>query len=384
MSQKYIVNNNKVYEVNDQALFTTFKELTVPEHDVVPIWKGKKIPLSMWKTIVKFCKHSYDELKSETLIYLFYDETKNQPWSYWVPPQITNGMTVRSNPNHPAWKEQRAQYPDTMFGTVHHHCSTSAFQSGTDEADETKREGLHFTIGKLDSDTDVDVHFRMTIGQMHSEIDAHLYIEMNTDPFKRNCYVPKEQQLSIREQLHKLDIRTILNKDIDFTNEMTNVEKPTVVPVTQSKFDESWHLGRYDDSYYSSKKNEHANSNCDVQIIGEDFVEEFIQTVFFDPDYEEILIDYYSNRNNSNKLLDYQAGNVYDTDLAKELYKALTDEQYKEEFPFNAQKNDLLVKQFLESQRSYGLDFTQNDLIYGLNNYEDREGFQCLDKEELL
>ena len=43
-------------------------------------------------------------------------------------------MTVKSNPEHSEFEAQRAQCPDIMFGTVHHHCSSSAFQSGTDEA----------------------------------------------------------------------------------------------------------------------------------------------------------------------------------------------------------------------------------------------------------
>ena len=30
------------------------------------------------------------------------------------------GMTVKSDPEHINFQAQRTQYPDTMFGTVHH------------------------------------------------------------------------------------------------------------------------------------------------------------------------------------------------------------------------------------------------------------------------
>jgi hypothetical protein len=38
------------------------------------------------------------------------------------------------------------------FCTVHHHCSTSAFQSGTDEANERNQDGLHLTMGRMDAE----------------------------------------------------------------------------------------------------------------------------------------------------------------------------------------------------------------------------------------
>jgi hypothetical protein len=377
MSQKYVVNDNKVYQVNDNKLFTTYDEVEVPEQEVTPIWKGAKIPLTMWQTIVKFCKHSYDELKSETLIYLFYDETAAQPWSWWVPPQTTHGMTVKSDPDHANYAEQRAQYPDTMFGTVHHHCSTSAFQSGTDEADETQREGLHFTIGNLNKDNDFDVHFRMTIGNNHAEIDAHTYIEMDENPFKRNARVPKETQDHVRTELHKYAIKQPLAKEIDFTSEMDNVSKSYTVSAAKKQPT----LGWYDEpAYYYSKKNEDAEQ-VDDRI---NLAEEFTQSILSDTTYEKILIDYYIFRGNTNGIQKLANGVVFEEDLVPDILEALQDDLYRFESTQQATEAEGLIKDFLQQQRVLGLDFTKADLIYGLEQYEVRDTIQPLDTEPIL
>lgn len=377
MSQKYVVNDNKVYEVNDNPLYTSYSPVEIPEKDVTPVWKGAKIPLTMWQTIVKFCKHSYDELKSETLIYLFYNETAEQPWSWWVPPQTTHGMTVKSDPDHANYAEQRAQYPDTMFGTVHHHCSTSAFQSGTDEADETQREGLHFTIGNLNKDNDFDVHFRMTIGNNHAEIDAHTYIEMDENPFKRNARVPKATQEHVRTELHKYAIKQPINKDLDFTNEMNNVTK-TYTFGSKAKPTQKV-LGWYDEPSYYSKKNEDA-----LEITQHDIADDFVNAVLIDPDYEKILTDYYNYRADKNKLSLYTTGAVFDADIAEDLSELFSDYDYQRQKPNQYQYAEEQVKKFLEEQKSNGLDFSQNDLIYGLTTYEVREGIQPMDYKTIL
>ena len=45
------------------------------------------------------------------------------------------------------------------FATVHHHCGASAFQSGTDEANERNQDGLHLTVGRMDAERH-DLHAR--------------------------------------------------------------------------------------------------------------------------------------------------------------------------------------------------------------------------------
>ncbi len=49
------------------------------------------------------------------------------------------------------------------FGTAHHHCSASAFQSSTDEQNEWNQDGLHLTVGRMDAEQH-EVHARFYLG----------------------------------------------------------------------------------------------------------------------------------------------------------------------------------------------------------------------------
>ena len=372
----YVISKNKLHEEVKNKMFTTYKPIELPEYEeLTPEWHGKKIPLTMWREILAFMKLSYDELKSETMLFLYYDDTKKQPWSYWIPPQITAGMTVKSNPEHSEFQAQRAQYPDIMFGTVHHHCSTSAFQSGTDEADETQREGLHFTVGNLNQDCDFDVHFRMTIGNMHSELDADMYIERGPDPFKRNAAISQEVKEEILQDLHENAIQQpappLLNK---YDVEMQNVSKTSYAkkqPVLGSWYNEPY--------YYTSKKNEDTQN-----IDGKDIADDFVNAVFLDPDYEKILTDYYTARTDKNKLSLLTAGAIFYAYNAEALSEIFGDYEYQRLHPNSYQYAEEQVSKFLAEQKSNGLDFTQNDLIYELNNYENGKGLQPMDNETTI
>jgi hypothetical protein len=241
MSNEYAVYDNQVFKRVSHPLFTTYQLQDVPEvPSLTPKWHGKKIPLEMWRDILAFMKISYDKLKSETLLFLYYDEDNSEsPWSYWIPPQTTSGMSVKSNPENPEFAKQRAAYPDTLFGTVHHHCSTSAFQSGTDEADETNREGFHFTIGNLNNTDECDVHLRCTLGSISVDMDdLSLVLEDVPTLFKKHIgtLTPKMQEVEQEykhEQYAKLPDITKFN----FDEELKNVDKPVwKTPYTTTRY----------------------------------------------------------------------------------------------------------------------------------------------------
>lgn len=167
--KKYVIKDNKLYEKIENELFDTYKELNVPRGDPDSVWKGAKIPYDMWNLWKSFALSTKE---SETMALLFYDNG----WSMWIPPQITSGMTVKTNPNDAQYALQRKKFPDLMFGTIHHHCSTSAFQSGTDEADETNKEGVHITLGNLQS-AKLSVHVRLILGKTQTTIQLPDIVE---------------------------------------------------------------------------------------------------------------------------------------------------------------------------------------------------------------
>lgn len=123
-------------------------------------WTGPKIGRNEWNEMLAFFRWTYQTSKSESQVRLFVNHITKK-WAIWAFPQTEGtGMTTKEIEND-ACKEQRAQFPDSegwfYYGTVHHHCSASAFQSGTDEANEKSQDGLHITVGKIDKDQfDID------------------------------------------------------------------------------------------------------------------------------------------------------------------------------------------------------------------------------------
>lgn len=126
-------------------------------------WNGPKMPVEMWQQILSYFKWCYDTTRSECQVRLYVSPVHNT-WRAWAFPQeAKTGMTARELDDEDA-RTQRANLnmnpPEWYyFGTVHHHCGATAFQSGTDEQNEKDQDGLHITIGKVDEKLH-DIHAR--------------------------------------------------------------------------------------------------------------------------------------------------------------------------------------------------------------------------------
>lgn len=73
-------------------------------------------------------------------------------------------MTTKELPDDPSYESQVNEQMAggfIKFGTVHHHCSAGAFQSGTDSADE-KEMGVHITVGNIGSERH-SIHARVSL-----------------------------------------------------------------------------------------------------------------------------------------------------------------------------------------------------------------------------
>jgi hypothetical protein len=79
------------------------------------------------------------------------------------PQDIIAGLSARELENHPDRAAVLAELGAgwSQVGTFHHHCTSSAFMSGTDENDERRQNGLHVTVGRLNCKS-ADFHSRMT------------------------------------------------------------------------------------------------------------------------------------------------------------------------------------------------------------------------------
>jgi hypothetical protein len=164
--------NMVVQKHYDGILHVSFShEITKSSAEVQ--YLGPKIQPDVWKQILSFFQWTYDTTKSESQVRLFLN-TKEPRWAAWAFPQeARTGMSAREL-DTPAAKAQRQQFSDQdgweYFGTVHHHCGASAFQSGVDRMNEEKIDGLHITIGQMAS-ARYDMHARFYLGTFCFEPD---------------------------------------------------------------------------------------------------------------------------------------------------------------------------------------------------------------------
>ena len=124
-------------------------------------YTGPKFTPELWHQVLSFFRWTHKEMDSESQVRL-YVNTKLGRWGAWAFPQeARTGMSAReiATPETPEQAVARfASWGTTpsadwlYFCTVHHHCSASAFQSGTDEANERNQDGLHLTVGRMDAD----------------------------------------------------------------------------------------------------------------------------------------------------------------------------------------------------------------------------------------
>ena len=148
------------------------------------LWTGPQIPPDVWHQILSFFKWTYNTTKSESQVRLYVNPT-SKTWDAWAYPQeARTGMSAHELPDRPTTKLQRALFPDSegwiYFGTVHHHCDCTAFQSGVDQANEENQAGLHITVGKMASEQH-DLHCRFYLNGSCFDPDMSLFWDIGKD-----------------------------------------------------------------------------------------------------------------------------------------------------------------------------------------------------------
>lgn len=175
-------------------------------------WFGE--PLNdVWPQVLAFLKWTYDTYHSESQMRLFVNKNTGQ-WAAWAFPQkARTGMTAHElddkDEEYKLTIEQRAQFSDAdgwyYFGTVHHHCSAGAFQSGPDTANERDQDGVHITVGNMDKNQ-YSIHFRFYLGGFNIKIPILAFWdtndEMDTVPDKFRSLLPANtEELLARHQM---------------------------------------------------------------------------------------------------------------------------------------------------------------------------------------
>lgn len=150
---------------------------------------GPKFTTELWHQVLSFFRWTHKEHQSECQVRL-YVNLKLGRWGAWAFPQeARTGMTAHELPVPESVEKAKERFASwnsepsddwLYFGTVHHHCSASAFQSGTDEQNEWNQDGLHITVGKMDADRH-DLHARFYLNGNCYEPDLSCFWPLNPE-----------------------------------------------------------------------------------------------------------------------------------------------------------------------------------------------------------
>lgn len=150
---------------------------------------GPKFTPELWHQVLSFFRWTHKEMDSESQVRL-YVNTKLGRWGAWAFPQeARTGMSAREIATPETPEQAVARFASWgaepsgdwfYFCTVHHHCSASAFQSSTDEANERNQDGLHITVGRMDAERH-DLHARFYLNENCFEPDLSAFWPIPTE-----------------------------------------------------------------------------------------------------------------------------------------------------------------------------------------------------------
>jgi hypothetical protein len=223
---KLISHSKSLYELRNLGngfIGHVPSKVTITEASPSMRWTGAKIPDAVWQQIVSFFQWSYEETKSETQVRLMLNTDTGEFKAHAFPQKYGTGMTAKELSDNPDYErqlnEQMAGGNWIKFGTAHHHCSTGAFQSGTDSADETEM-GIHITLGNINSPAHT-IHARVSLtipgtlaedGSVASKASHAYYTAVLSDWFHAPP-LPMPLPESIREDIVKYQLCTPVPKD---------------------------------------------------------------------------------------------------------------------------------------------------------------------------
>ncbi len=171
------------------GLFDCVLEHKVTETSSNFQWSGPRMTPEMWAEIMAFFQWTYKEHKSEAQVRLFVHPDKG--WMAWAFPQKGGtSLTTKEVENEDSKKQRAEQIPEgyIAFGTIHHHCSISAFQSSTDTDDEKNVDGLHITIGNIDKEQ-FTMHARLYLKGNKFEPDMSAFWDIGKEFIDKILFV---------------------------------------------------------------------------------------------------------------------------------------------------------------------------------------------------
>lgn len=110
-------------------------------------YKFQKLPPTIMSQALDFFRRTYNRLKTEAEVLIAYNPNLEPNIKLFIPPQRVSHASVNSafDPTHlgRGWQ---------LIGSMHSHADFNAFHSGTDTNDAAEFDGVHITIGHVNTD----------------------------------------------------------------------------------------------------------------------------------------------------------------------------------------------------------------------------------------
>ena len=135
---------NGIFINKKTKIFEAMVKLDMPDIEEGVKLTIPKIPYKIFENIVCFFRAVHQKYDAEAIVLLLYDYDKKM-WGFHIPKQEVSGASADYD-----LKEEPIETKN-IVGTIHSHNTMSAFHSGTDDHDEEGQDGIHMTVGKLDS-----------------------------------------------------------------------------------------------------------------------------------------------------------------------------------------------------------------------------------------
>lgn len=144
----YVVGKEGIFLKKSAGLLESLAPVkNIPTLETVTCFANiyiEKIPVDIFKSVYNFFKEVYKRHASEAAVLLFYNKEKGN-YKIIVPSQEVSAASCD-------YKKGMSVKGMLLIGTIHSHAAFSAFHSSTDDNDEKSFDGIHITIGHVNSD----------------------------------------------------------------------------------------------------------------------------------------------------------------------------------------------------------------------------------------
>lgn len=196
--------NTKILTFQEKQDFSGFLVSDNSEnHDLIK-WTGNKISIPEIQIAMSFFVWQYATYKTESQLRLLRDNKGNfifVPFYQFIEQGLQSNEIKNSQENNNL-TEYYLKNGFHFFGSIHHHCSSGAFQSSTDFQDEISQNGFHFTIGNLDNNI-FSLHGRFVFRGICYKINLldifHNLDFLNSENIPENIF-PFEWQERLKEK----------------------------------------------------------------------------------------------------------------------------------------------------------------------------------------